>query len=209
MSTRVLIVDDDQAVRVLIKAFLESESSFEVVGVATNASQALEVAAEVKPDLVTMDYQMPGGKDGVACIREMKQRWPDICILALTFSGEEVRRTMIEAGAYAAIDKAHMELIIPALYQVADRRAKGRTAEPPTGSEWDRLREVIAEMEADADRTLADQKQKLDERLELIVVLRAVQVALRNPRYSTERAIEVVSDLVSAVLESDEDEGAA
>src|SRR5687768_6358331 len=118
MPTRVLIVDDDQAVRVLIRAFLESESSFEVVGEATSVSHALEVAAELRPDLVTMDYQMPGGGDGATCIRELKERWPDIHILALTSSGGEATRSMIEAGAYAAIDKAHMELVIPALYQI-------------------------------------------------------------------------------------------
>ena len=208
-TTRVLIVDDDLAIRVLIKAFLESESSFEVVGEAGSASQALEVAAEVMPDLVTMDHQMPGDSDGIGCIRDMKQRWPEIQILALTASGAEVSRSMIEAGAYAAIDKAHMELVIPALYQIADRRAAGPSKAPLDGSDWDRLRDVIAEMEATAERTLADQKQKLAERLELIVVLKAVQVALRNPRYSSEQAIEIASHLVTAVLGSDEEQGAA
>src|SRR5687768_6040354 len=106
MTTRVLIVEDDRATRVLIKAFLEYESSFEVVGEATSVSQALEVAAEVMPHLVTMDYHMPGG-DGAACIREMKQRWPEIHILGLTASDDEEARNMIEAGAYAVIDKAH------------------------------------------------------------------------------------------------------
>lgn len=209
MTTRVLIVDDDKAIRVLIKAFIESESSFEVVGEATNASQALEVAAEVTPDLVTMDYRMPMTGDGVACIRDMKQRWPEIHILALTSSGSEATRSMIEAGAYAAIDKAHMELVVPALYQIADRRVTGPTPEPLIVSQWDQLRAVIAEMDEGAARLLSDQKQNLDERLELIVVLKAVLVALRNPRYSIEQANEAAVQLVLAVLESDEEEGAA
>jgi len=203
MTTRVLIVDDDLAIRVLIKAFLESESSFEVVGEASSVSQALEVAAEVMPDLVTMDYQMPGGGDGAACIREMKQRWPDMQILALTFSGAEAARRMIEAGAYAAIDKAHMELVIPALYEIADRRMNS------IASQWDQLRDVIAEMDAGAARALGDQKKDLEQRLELIVVLKAVLVALRNPKYSIEQANEAAIQLVVAVLESDEEEGAA
>lgn len=209
MTTRVLIVDDDPAIRVLIKLFLESESSFEVVGEATNPPQALEVAAEVMPDLVTMDYRMPRVGDGAACIRDMKQRWPDIQILALTSSGSDATRSMIEAGAYAAIDKAHMELVVPALYQIADRRATGSTTEPSMGSEWDQLREVIAEMDEGAARLLAEQRQKLDERLELIVVLKAVLVALRNPRYSMGQANEAAVRLISAVLESNEGDGAA
>lgn len=208
MTTRVLIVDDDPAVRTLIRLFLDTESSFEVVGEATNASQALEVAAEVMPDLVTMDYRMPEDGDGESCIRELKQRWPEMHILALTSSGAEATRSMIDAGAYAAIDKAHMELVIPALYQIADRRAPGATPEPLLRSQWDQLRDVIAEMEEGAARLLAERKQNLAERLELIVVLKAVLVALRNPRYSVEQANEAAFQLVQTVLEADE-EGAA
>jgi hypothetical protein len=113
---------------------------------------------------------------------------------------------MIDAGAYAAIDKAHMELVIPALYQIADRRAKGPVgaADPEIVQQWHQLREVIAEMDAGAARTLGEQKKKVSDRLELIVVLKAVLVAIRNPKYTTEQAIEVVTQLVSAVLESDE-----
>ena len=208
MTTRVLIVDDDPAIRVLIKAFLESESSFEVVGEAADPTEALEVAADVMPDLVTMDYRMPVEGDGVTAIRDLKQRWPEMHILALTSSGSEATHEMIEAGAYAAIDKAHMELVIPALYRIADRRAAGPTPDP-LSSEWDHLRAVIAEMDEGAARLLADQKQKLDERLELIVVLKAVLVALRNPRYSSEEANDAATQLVSAVLEPDDEDGRA
>lgn len=208
MTTRVLIVDDDPAVRSLIKLFLESESSFEVAGEATSPAQALEVAAEVMPDLVTMDYRMPNEGDGVACIRDMKQRWPEMPILALTSSGSEATHNMIEAGAYAAIDKAHIELVVPALYQIAERQKAGPLPEPLVDSEWDALRAVIAEMDEAAAGLLAEQKQKLDERLELIVVLKAVLVALRNPRYSIEQANQVARQLVLAVLEPNE-EGAA
>ena len=208
MTTKVLIVDDDVDIRTLIKAFLESESSFEVVGEAESASQALEVAAEVMPDLVTMDYQMPGGADGAECIRDMKKLWPGIHILALTASGPDVTHGMIEAGAYAGIDKAHMELVVPALYEIADRMS-GEETEAVLASQWDQLREVIAEMDAGAAKMLADRKRNLSERLELIVVLKAVLVALRNPRYSVEQANAAAVKLVSAVLETDAGAGKA
>lgn len=209
MTTKVLIVDDDQDIRALIKAFLESESSFEVVGEAESASQAIEVAAEVMPDLVTMDYQMPGGSDGAECIRDMKQRWPGLHILALTASGPEVTRSMIEAGAYAGIDKAHMELVVPALHEIAALRMKGEDAEALIASQWEHLRDVIAEMDAGAAQMLAERKRSLAERLELIVVLKAVLVALRNPRYTGEQANEAAVRLVSAVLKSDSEADAA
>lgn len=204
--TRVLIVDDDQTVRWLIGAFLDFEAAFEVVGEAENSSEALQKAAELKPDLVTMDFNMPG-PDGDECIREMKSRWPGMHILALTSSGTDATRRMIEAGAYAAIDKAHMELVVPALMQIRDQRESdglggaADDAETEVASEWEQLREVIAEMDAGAARTLHDHKGKLTERLELLVVLKAISVALRNPKYTTEQANEAASRLVWAVLD--------
>lgn len=207
MPTRVLIVDDDQTVRWLIGAFLDFEQAFEVVGEAENGSQALQMAAELKPDLVTMDFNMPGA-DGDECIREMKSRWPELHILALTSSGPEASRRMIDAGAYAAIDKAHMELVVPALFQIRDQQGSGRSSAEEADelvddavSQWEQLREVIAEMDAGAARTLHDHKGKLSERLELLVVLKAVSVALRNPKYTPEEANEAARRLVHAVLE--------
>lgn len=208
MTTRVLIVDDDPKIRFLIKAFLESERSFEIAGEATNASDALEVAARVMPDLVTMDYQMPGEDNGAVCIREMKKRWPEIQILALTSSGSSATQEMIEAGAYAAIDKAHLDLVIPALYKIADRASEAE-AGAHLASQWDQLREVIAEMDAGAARLLTEQKRNLADRLELMVVLKAVLVTLRNPRYSVAAANELAIGLVLAILESNEEEEVA
>ena len=204
MTTRVLIVDDDPAIRFLIKAFLDSERSFDVVGEATNASDGLEMAAKLKPDLVTMDYQMPGEENGAACIRSLKERWPDIHILALTSSGSDATEEMLEAGAYAAIDKAHMELVIPALYKIADAVSDAEAA-AHVASQWDQLREVIAEMDSGAARMLAAQKRNLSDRLELMVVLKAVLVTLRNPRYSVAAANELAAGLVLAVLQSDDE----
>jgi hypothetical protein len=139
----------------------------------------------------------------------MKALWPEINILAVTSSGTKASQSMIEAGAFAVIDKAHMELVVPALYQIADRRLIDQSADPVLASQWDQLRDVIAEMDMGAARMLADKKQDLADRLELIVVLKAVLVALRNPKYSKEQANEVAAELVRAILESDDQETAS
>ena len=122
---KVLVVDDDPSVRLLIKTFLDGEGAFEWVGEASGCSEAVELAAALQPDLVTMDYSMPGSS-GTDCIRMIKTHLPDVQILALTSSDEEVARTMVEAGAYAKIDKGHLEAVMPALYEVADRRTGDR-----------------------------------------------------------------------------------
>lgn len=211
MTTRVLVVDDDVAVRVLIRRFLDTESSFAVVGEAGNPQDALLVASQVNPDLVTMDYRMPGGT-GDECIREMKSRWPHIHVLALTSASPKEAKKMIDAGAYAAIDKAHMELVIPAMYQIADRREGDWRSEAGVvvgdssnlAEHYDQLRTIIASMEAETAKQLAEQRSKLAQRLDLLVVLKAILVATRNPNYSQAEAVEAITELVCAVLESDE-----
>lgn len=211
MTTKVLVVDDDAAVRVLIRRFLETESSFEVVGEAGNANDALLIASKTEPDLVTMDYRMPGGS-GDECIREMKSRWPNIHVLALTSAAPSAVKKMIDAGAYAAIDKAHMELVIPAMYQVADRRDSDWRSESGVivsdssnlATRYDQLRMIISSMEAETAKQLAEQRSKLAERLDLLVVLKAILVATKNPNYSKDEALEAIRELVCAVLESDE-----
>ena len=211
MTTRVLIVDDDDAVRVLIRRFLETESSFEVAGEAGNPDDALLVASQVEPDLVTMDYRMPGGT-GDDCIRAMKSRWPNIHVLALTSAEPDAAKKMIDAGAYAAIDKAHMELVIPAMYQVADRRESDWRSEAGVvvsdlsdlSTRYEQLREIIASMETETAKQLAEQRSKLAERLDLLVVLKAILIATKNPNYTKTEALEAITELVCAVLESDE-----
>lgn len=215
MTTRVLVVDDDEAVRVLIRRFLENESSFEVVGEAGDPDEALVVAGRVKPDLVTMDYRMPGGT-GDECIREMKSRWPDLHILALTSAAPEAIKKMIDAGAYAAIDKAHMELVLPAMYQIADRRDSDWRSESGVvvgsssnlATHYEQLRAIIASMEAETAKQLAEQRSKLAERLDLLVVLKAILIATKNPNYSQTQALEAITELVCAVLETDEQDAA-
>ena len=63
---------------------------------------------------------------------------------------------------------------------------------------------IIATMEAETAKQLAEQKSKLEERLDLLVVLRAILMATKNPNYTKDEALEAITALVRAVLESDE-----
>jgi DNA-binding NarL/FixJ family response regulator len=164
MATRVLIVDDDPAIRRLIKAFLDPERSFRVIGEAGSCAEAFEIAGDDPPDLVTMDFEMPE-RNGAECIREMKARWPDVHILGLTAAGTAAAQTMLDAGAYATIDKSHMELVIPSAYQVVDQAArerqqkeKRRSRKAPPPSHYEELRALIAKMEAEAEAALEEQE---------------------------------------------------
>ncbi|MDR1352232.1 MAG: chemotaxis-specific protein-glutamate methyltransferase CheB [Treponema sp.] len=69
---KTLIVDDSALVRTILKNFLESDSSFEVIGEAENGREGVEKALELNPDLITMDIEMPvmGGLDAISEIKK-------------------------------------------------------------------------------------------------------------------------------------------
>ena len=59
MSVRVLVVDDSAVARGLISNFLDSDPGIDVVGAARDGKEAIDFAARLKPDLITMDINMP------------------------------------------------------------------------------------------------------------------------------------------------------
>jgi DNA-binding NarL/FixJ family response regulator len=103
MRPRLLIADDDTIVRSTLSAQLRRD--FDVVAVAENASQAIELAGRHQPDLALIDVQMPdgGAREAVPKIAHLA---PDTCMVIL--SGDESREVVIElldAGAIAYMRK--------------------------------------------------------------------------------------------------------
>lgn len=110
---RVIVTDDHSIVRKGIKATLELIPDIELVGEAANGREAVEKAAELKPDVVLMDLVMPL-MDGIEAIQKIKTQHPDIRILVLTtFAGEDKVFPAIKAGAsgYQLKDSGPEELI--------------------------------------------------------------------------------------------------
>lgn len=92
---KLLIVDDSMIIRKTIERFLNnSYSDVQIVGQASNGSQALEMFIETKPDLVTMDITMPE-MDGLTCIKEMLNIDKNVKILVI--SALSAKETVIEA----------------------------------------------------------------------------------------------------------------
>lgn len=81
---RVLIADDHQLARKGIRTILQRDPQFEVVGEAASASEAVEQARVLRPDLVLMDIRMPG--NGLHATREIKAALPDVSIVMVTVS---------------------------------------------------------------------------------------------------------------------------
>jgi DNA-binding NarL/FixJ family response regulator len=101
---RVLVVDDHAVVRRGLFAFLEGEPDIEVVGDADGGDEALELLAQLdsdgrRPQVVLMDLQMEP-KNGVETTREIRARYDDVEVVALTSFSEEKRvHAALEAGA--------------------------------------------------------------------------------------------------------------
>jgi DNA-binding NarL/FixJ family response regulator len=103
-SITVVLVDDHAVVRRGLWAFLDSEPDLEVVGDADGGTQALDLLARLdgegrRPDVVVMDLQMEP-VDGIESTRQIRARYDDVEVVALTSFGEEERvHAALDAGA--------------------------------------------------------------------------------------------------------------
>lgn len=96
---KVIICDDQAVVRDGLELLLKLEGDIEVVGLAQDGAQALELAAQTTPDLVLMDLKMPG-MNGVEATRRLCALYPQLKVLVLTtFDDDEWVFDAIRAGA--------------------------------------------------------------------------------------------------------------
>ena len=96
---RVLVADDHPVVREGFSAIVDVEDDIEVVGQAADGLQAVQLARELKPDVVLMDLVMPG-LDGVDAIRQIRAELPDTHALILTtYADDQHIMDGIQAGA--------------------------------------------------------------------------------------------------------------
>jgi two-component system response regulator NreC len=105
MKTRLLLVDDHAVVRSGLRMLLENERDVEIVGEADSARKAIEAASELRPNVILMDIGLPD-LSGIDATREIKQRLPEVAIVALTIhEDEEYFFKMLEAGATGYVPK--------------------------------------------------------------------------------------------------------
>ncbi|WP_432472545.1 response regulator transcription factor [Amphritea sp. HPY] len=110
---RVVLVDDHPLVQEGIIARLETEASLEVVGAANDGAQALQLIAEVKPDVVLMDISMPV-MNGFEATERLRAEQPDVRVLILSMhESREYILKLIQCGAagYVLKDVSSVELI--------------------------------------------------------------------------------------------------
>jgi len=104
---KVLVTEDSSVIRSYLEQVLNNDPELTVVGTACNGLEAVEKAAELKPDVITMDIHMPG-MDGFEATRKIMETNPvPIVICSASWDPTEVSKTFrsMEAGAVAALEK--------------------------------------------------------------------------------------------------------
>ena len=119
---RVLIADDHPLFAEALRVTLATDSRLEVVGVARDGTEAVELAKALDPDVVLMDISMPG-MDGFEATQALRGLDPDACILILTGSNSRLdidRARQAGAAGYVTKDRIALDLV-PAIHSVMRR----------------------------------------------------------------------------------------
>ncbi|CAD5108344.1 protein-glutamate methylesterase/protein-glutamine glutaminase [Zestomonas carbonaria] len=106
MAVKVLVVDDSGFFRRRVSEILSSDPNIQVVGTATNGREAIDQALALRPDVITMDYEMPM-MDGITAVRNIMQRCPTPVMMfsSLTHEGARVTLDALDAGAVDFLPK--------------------------------------------------------------------------------------------------------
>ena len=106
MAVRILIADDDAAIRRLLRRLLESHAEWSVCGDACDGNEAVSKAAELNPDIVVLDLAMPQC-NGLQAAREIARATPEMPMLLLTVQqvSGELTKEAVHAGFKGAVSK--------------------------------------------------------------------------------------------------------
>ena len=108
---KVLIVDDSALIRKMLTSILESDPAIEVVGTASDPYAAREKIKKLKPDMITLDVEMPK-MDGVTFLRNLMRLhpMPVLMVSSLTEQGADITLQALEAGAVDFVTKPKVDL---------------------------------------------------------------------------------------------------
>jgi pilus assembly protein CpaE len=128
---RLLIVDDIPETRENLRKLLFFESDIDVVGAATNGEEGIQMAAELRPDIVLMDINMPG-VDGITASERISQHSPFTQIIMMSVQGEAdyLRRSMLAGAREFLIKPFSSDELVSSIRRVYQLGASRRQAMP-------------------------------------------------------------------------------
>jgi DNA-binding NarL/FixJ family response regulator len=119
---RVVVVDDDDDFRLMLRVQLNLEPGLEVVGTAADGYEAIEVVEQVGPDAVAMDLLMPN-LDGFAAIDRLRVKRPEVGLVAYTaVAGRYARERVADQGVELVLKSGDPTELVAALRRSANGR---------------------------------------------------------------------------------------
>jgi DNA-binding NarL/FixJ family response regulator len=117
---RVLLVEDNQVFREALELLLGLREDVVVVGSVGDGGEAVPAAHEHVPDVVLIDYRLPG-LDGVEATRALREALPDVAVVCLTASASPLEReALLGAGAVVCLSKdQELDEIVAAIHRAA------------------------------------------------------------------------------------------
>ena len=214
---RVMLVDDHQVMRDLLRDGLEHTGLFLVVGEAGDGRDAVRVAMEVEPDVIVMDVIIPE-LDGIEACRQITAALPDTKVLMLTASNEtDAIVRSIGAGATGYLQKySGKDLLISTLQEVAvgefripgtAARRLARAVRTPSRSESEAMVEQLTARELEIVSQFAAglsyQEIGEDRNISALTVRNAVSSVQRKLELSTRQQL-VVWAIRAGIVEEDQ-----
>lgn len=120
---RVLLVDDTEDIRVLLRLNLERDGRFEIVGEAEDGAEAVDLAGSTQPDAIVLDLAMPG-MDGFEAIPQIRAVSPQTRIAVLSaFDASQMKKKALALGAHSYLEKSRgIDLLPNALVELCNDR---------------------------------------------------------------------------------------
>lgn len=120
-TIKIMIVDDHAVLREGLKSVLQSEPKYSVIGEAKTGEEAIEVAKELKPDLIVMDIALPG-INGIEATKKIREDSPNIKVLVLTMHDKyNFIMDALSAGINGYILKiSDMSEVFEAIHQISN-----------------------------------------------------------------------------------------
>ncbi len=188
----ILAVDDERDVTTLLQRAL-GQASYEVI-IANNGSQALDLVAQRKPDLVLLDVKMPG-KSGIEVLQELRTNYPDTAVIMVTVVTDiNLAIKALTDGAYGYLNKPFN---INELILVVERALERR-----------RLLLVNREYQLNLERKVSEQTEALRQRLRELTALNNLFTKYLNQGFeAADKYIRLAGEIMKASEEIRSSEG--
>jgi DNA-binding NarL/FixJ family response regulator len=120
---RIFIADDHESVLRRVRAMLEGHPGWEICGDAVDGRQAVEKVKATRPDVVVLDFAMPG-MDGLKTAAAIKQLMPGVPIVMFSMYAKQLREEVQKYGISLLIDKARSADLVSELEKLSDAQTE-------------------------------------------------------------------------------------